>query len=376
MADGRTVAVLGSFAPSLVNFRGPLLGALAARGQRVFALAPAIDEGTAAALRALGAVPVSVPLGNTSVDPRKLRAAERALAGVLRELAPDLLLAYTITPIAVGAGAARAAGVPRFAALVTGLGYPFGGGWRPKRVAVRLGAMALYRAALGEADVAIFQNRDDLAHFRRLRLLPGGLRTGVVNGSGVDLLRFAPAPPPEPAAGRTFLMVARLLRDKGVREYGEAAAALRREFPDARCVLVGYRDGGPDAIGEAELAAIVAGGVEYAGRLDDVRPALAGAGVYVLPSYREGTPRTVLEAMATGRAVVTTDAPGCRETVREGVNGLLVPPRDAGALAAAIRRFAVEPGLAERMGEASLRIARERYDVAKVNAAMLRLLAL
>ncbi len=265
--------------------------------------------------------------------------------------------------------------MPRFAALVTGLGYPFLGGWRPKRVAVRLGAKALYRRALARADVAIFQNGDDLAHFRQLRLLPGGLRTGVVDGSGVDLGRFAPALLPA-RPGRTFLMIARLLRGKGVREYGEAAAILRREFPDARCLLVGYRDGGPDSVSEAELAGIVAGGVEYAGRLVDVRAAIASAGVYVFPSYREGTPRTVLEAMAMARAVVTTDAPGCRKTVEAGVNGFLVLPRDAGALAAAMRHFVVEPGLAERMGEASLRIARERYDVRKVNAAMLRLLEL
>ena len=135
--------------------------------------------------------------------------------------------------------------------------------------------------------------------------------------------------------------------------------------------LAGWLDEAPDAIGQAELDSIVAGGVEDLGRLADVRQALAETGVYVLPSYREGTPRTVLEAMAMGRAVITTNAPGCRGTVVDGDNGLLVPVADSDALYRAMRRFVEEPELAGRMGKASLRLVREKFDVDKVNAAIL-----
>ena len=166
-------------------------------------------------------------------------------------------------------------------------------------------------------------------------------------------------------------MIARYLRDKGIREYGAAAARLKAEFPEVRIRLAGWLDEAPDAIGQAELDRIVAGGVEDLGRLADVRPAIAGSSVYVLPSYREGTPRTVLEAMALGRAVVTTDAPGCRGTVEDGSQRIPRPGGRSGRAPrgdAAIRR-GTGPGPADGRGVASAR-PRE-VDVNKVNAAIL-----
>jgi glycosyltransferase involved in cell wall biosynthesis len=258
--------------------------------------------------------------------------------------------------------------VPFFAAMITGMGYAFLGGLAPKRVAIRLVAMLMYRRALAASRLVIFQNEDDRRDFARLHLLPADKPTLLVNGSGVDLDRFTPEPVP---AEISFLMIARYLRDKGIREYGAAAARLKAEFPEIRIRLAGWLDEAPDAISRAELDSILAGGVEDLGQLTDVRPAIALASVYVLPSYREGTPRTVLEAMAIGRAVITTDAPGCRNTVVDGDNGFLVPAGDSEALYRAMRRFVEEPALAQRMGEASLRIVREKFDVNKVNVAIL-----
>lgn len=364
----RKVLLLGSFAPSLIIFRGPLIAAMVERGHEVFAAAPDIDPDTAAKLVALGATPVPVVLGRTSLNPVATWRSGRQLREVVTRIAPDVMIAYTIKPVVLGAIAARAAGVRCFAAMITGLGYAFLGGLNPKRLAIRLVAMLMYRRALAASQLVIFQNEDDRADFRRLRLLPAAKPTVVVNGSGVDLDHYRPEPVP---ARISFLMIARYLRDKGIREYGAAAARLKAEFPDVRIRLAGWLDEAPDAIGQAELDRIVAGGVEDLGRLDDVRPAIAQASVYVLPSYREGTPRTVLEAMAMGRAVITTDAPGCRGTVADGETGLLVPVADADALYAAMRRFVEEPALAERMGEASLRRVRETFDVHKVNAAIL-----
>lgn len=364
----RKVLLLGSYAPSLINFRGPLIAAMVERGHEVFAAAPDIDADVAAKLVALGATPVPVVLGRTSLNPLATWRSGRELGALVKRIAPDVMIAYTIKPVVLGAAAARAARVPCFAAMITGMGYAFLGGLHPKRLAVRLVAMLMYRRALAASQLVIFQNEDDRSDFRRLRLLPPARPSLVVNGSGVDLDHFEPRPAP---AGTSFLMIARFLRDKGIREYGAAAARLKSEFPKVTFRLAGWLDESPDSISRVELDSILAGGVEDLGRLADVRPALANSSVYVLPSYREGTPRTVLEAMALGRAVITTDAPGCRGTVVDGVNGLLVPVADAEALYRAMRRFVEEPELAGKMGEKSLQLVRERFDVNQVNSAIL-----
>jgi glycosyltransferase involved in cell wall biosynthesis len=361
------VILFGSYAPSLINFRGPLIRALIGRGHQVFALAPDLSEEVAAQLRALGAEPVEIALERASLDPRRVWDTAGRAERRFRALRPDVVIAYTITPIVVAAAAARAVGA-RFVPMITGLGYPFLGGWHPRRLAIRIAAILMYRRALCHAEIVLFQNKDDLRDFRRYRALRADSRAALVNGSGVDLAHFAARPPP---SHLSFLMIARFLKDKGIREYGEAAARLKREHPDISFRLAGWLDRSPDSISSAELDAIVSGGVEYLGKLDDVRDAIAQCSVYVLPSYREGTPRSVLEAMAIGRAVVTTDAPGCRETVVEGENGFLVPPRDAMGLESAMRRFIAEPDVAARMGAASRRIAEEKFDVAKVNGAIL-----
>jgi glycosyltransferase involved in cell wall biosynthesis len=167
-------------------------------------------------------------------------------------------------------------------------------------------------------------------------------------------------------------MIGRLLRNKGVREYAMAAARLRQRFPSTRCLLVGWIDDNPDAISGEELEQWVrSGAVEFLGQLEDVRPAIAKASVYVLPSYREGTPRTVLEAMAMGRPIITTDAPGCRETVVAGENGYLVPVGSVDGLLAAMERFIDRPEQAVAMGARSRAIAERKYDVNKVNGIML-----
>jgi glycosyltransferase involved in cell wall biosynthesis len=168
-------------------------------------------------------------------------------------------------------------------------------------------------------------------------------------------------------------MIARLVRDKGIREFAAAAKRIKAAHPDIPISLVGPFDPSPDSLRHDELDELVACGVDYRGAMPDVRPAIADCSVFVLPSfYREGTPRSVLEAMAMGRAIVTTDMPGCRETVREGVNGFLVPPHDSDALYRAMIRFVDEPELAAPMGAASRELAEAKYDVREVNANLLR----
>lgn len=368
----RTVLVNASYAPSLVNFRGPLIRAMVAAGHRVHASAPVLSGETAKAVAALGAEPHAVPLARTGLNPLADLGYMRAIRRLVRETGADLVLGYTIKPCIWGSLAARAEGVES-ASLVTGLGYAFIPGKGLVRRLVAGLSRRLWRAATGANRVVIFQNPDDRADFIAAGALGDPAKARMVDGSGVDTAHFAPAPLPPEAS---FLMIARLLGNKGVREYGEAAARLSGEGLPARFRLAGFFDEGPDGIDRAEFDRWCAAGLEYLGPLDDVRGAIAEANVYVLPSYREGTPRTVLEAMAMGRAVITTDAPGCRETVRPGETGLLLPVRDSAATADAMRTLAADPALRLRMGEAGRRFCEEKYAVEKVNRAMLTYLGL
>ena len=367
--SGKMLLLLGSFAPSLVHFRGPLIASIVERGHRVIAAAPSISADVAEKLRQLGAEPRELELVNASLNPASMLQSLRQVRALIREVRPDVLIAYTVKPVVLGAIAAKAERVPRIVSLITGVGYAFTGGRELKRLISRAIATPLYRLALSRSDVVIFQNPDDEALFRDFGMVPGGRETHIVNGSGIDLDHFATAPLPERPS---FLMIARLLKDKGIREFASAAKRLKAGHPEVPIALVGYLDPSPDSLTQAELDDLVQHGIDYKGRMSDVRPAISEASVYVLPSYREGTPRSVLEAMAVGRAIITTDAPGCRETVVHGVNGLLVPPRNADALYEAMMRFVSEPGLAARMGPQSRAIAEAKYDVHKVNAEMLR----
>jgi glycosyltransferase involved in cell wall biosynthesis len=327
--------LMAGFAESIVTFSRPMIEALLAGGLAVHVSAPYLTAG-----------------GDT---PKTLEA--KGLVG------------YTIKPVIYGSLAAWLSGVPQRFALVTGLGYAFQG--EGQRGRLKALVQRLYALALAQAHQVFFQNPDDEALFRQRGILAAGTPSCVVNGSGVDVASYTVAPlPPGPPR---FLLIARLLGDKGVREYAQAARRIRAAHPGVQCALVGWIDSNPNAIAQHELDAWVAeGSIEFLGRLADVRPAIADCSVYVLPSYREGTPRTVLEAMAMGRAIITTDAPGCRETVVDGDNGCLVPVKSVDALEQAMLKFINAPALAARMGQRARQVAEEKYDVHKVNAVMLR----
>jgi len=264
-------------------------------------------------------------------------------------------------------------GYPGGAALIEGLGYAFVEGGVPsslKRRLLRTGLKHLYRLALARAHKVFFLNPDDLSLFTEEGLVIPS-KAVLLGGIGVDLEEWSPAPPH--LAPMTFTLIARLLREKGVREFVEAARRVKARHPEVRFLLIGPLDTNPGAIGEAEVRRWVEEGLlEWVPWTDDVRPYLRRTSVYVLPSYyREGVPRSTQEAMAMARPVITTDAPGCRETVVHGVNGFLVPPRNAEALAEAMEEFVREPGLIERMGQESRRLAEERFEMRKVNTKLI-----
>lgn len=369
------VMVIGGYSPSLLNFRGALLQSMVEAGHQVVACGPEDDAGVRQGLKSMGVEFQSIPVQRAGIGPVADLRTWRTIGAKYRALQPDIVLAYTAKPVIYSCLARLLCRKPKVYSLITGLGYGFGEDSPRQRWVGRL-VKALYRAAMRFSSGVVFQNPDDLAVFRQQRLLPEGLPARVVNGSGVDLAHFRPHPlPDEPR----FLLIARLLVEKGVREYVAAARVVKQTYPDAVFELAGPLDSNPGSVSKSELQAWVDEGLlVYSGELQDVRPALARCSVFVLPSYyREGTPRTLLEAMATGRPIITTDAPGCRETVEHGVNGLLVPPRDAGALAEAMIQMIEAPDEeVQRMADASLAMAREKFDVHKVNQQMLEIMGI
>ncbi|WP_421921674.1 glycosyltransferase family 4 protein [Marinobacter salarius] len=371
------VLFLGSLASSLRNFRGSLISAVREHGHSVYTAAPGLHEDTETIgwLSERGIESYSVSLSRAGLSPLGDLTTLRQLVRLMQRVQPEYFLGYTIKPVIWGLIAAWIARVPNRAALVTGLGYAFTGEAKGKRALVQGVARALYRFALRRATLIFFQNPDDRADFQRLGLLPNNVPVVVVNGSGVDVEAFSPTPLTKKPL--RFLLIARLLGDKGIREYAAAAAEIRTRHPDVEFHLVGGLDPNPDGISETEVRKWHdAGDIVWEGALLDVRPSIADSHVYVLPSYREGTPRTVLEAMAMGRPVITTDAPGCRETVVNGENGYLVPVKSVDALVDAMLRFIEKPELIATAGARARQLVEERYDVRKVNEVMLKAMGL
>lgn len=369
----QSLALISSFAFSIANFRGPLVEAMVAAGVRVYALAPDYDESTREAVRRLGAEPIDISLDRTGMRPVRDAIDWIRLTRLLRRLKPDATLSYFIKPVIYGSLAAKMAGVPNRYALVAGLGYAFtpdGSRETLKRKVLRSVASTLYAIAFRACRRVFFQNGDDIAELTGVGVIQP-TKAFLLHGTGVDLERLSPAPHVEHPM--TFLLMARLLREKGICEYAEAARTVLKTHPTARFLLLGGLDSNPGGLSRDEVAGWVAEGIiEWHGHVDDVRPWIAQSSVYVLPSYyREGKPRSTQEAMAMARPVITTDAPGCRDTVVEGVNGFLVPVRNSTALAEAMRRFVDDPALISRMGRESRGIAEERFDVHKINRIML-----
>lgn len=361
-AHGRRIAVVANTAWYLANFRLNLMLALRAAGHEVVAVAP--DGGDAARLQAQGLLFEPVPISGAGTNPLHEIGSVFALARVFRRHRVDLVLSYTPKGNLYSALACIPAG-RCFVPNVSGLGRTF-----IRQSLVTRVVKLLYRGTFGRARHVFFQNQDDLDTFVRAGLVPARL-TERLPGSGVDLQRFQPsAPPPRDAGAPVFLLVARMLWDKGIGEYVKAARQVRAQHPGARFQLLGFTDvANPSAITRQQIDQWVSEGVvEYLGATEDVRPCLAEADCVVLPSnYREGVPRTLLEAAATARPVITTDAPGCRDTVRHGITGWLCQPADASDLARCMLDFIATPA-AERaqMGARARAFMEECFDERRV----------
>jgi glycosyltransferase involved in cell wall biosynthesis len=370
----RTIVISINSSWNVLNFRLGLVRALVADGHRVVVVAPR-DE-SSPRLEALGVEYREIAMDKKGLSPAAdLRLLAR-YRRILQDVGADLFLGYTPKPNVWGSLAARSLGIPVIN-NISGLGTAFiRGGWLSALVS------RLYRLALRRSATVFFQNPEDRDLFVRKRLVRAE-RARLLPGSGIDLERFRPPPAGDRLGGAfRFLLVGRVIRDKGVLEYVEAARRLRRRWPEVRFQLLGFLDAeNRTAIPAATVRLWVDEGViDYVGAADDVRAHVAGADCVVLPSYREGLPRTLLEAAAMGRPLIATDVPGCRQLVRDGVNGLLCAVRDAASLAQAMERM-LEASPAQRAawGAEARAIAEREYSeelvIARYREAIAALLA-
>jgi len=283
---------------------------------------------------------------------------------LLKELNPNKIFTYQAKTVIYGCIASKMLGIKEIYPLIAGLGSVYLSEGIKAKV-IRCILSIEYRIALRGIKVIFFQNNDDLETYKKYKIITGKNHVVMIPGSGVNTEQFHPVPLPEVFA---FLFIGRLIRDKGIVEYLEACREIKERHPEVRCMLVGPYDSNPSAIKEKDLQPYIdEGTIEYFGEQSDVKKYLTQCNVYVLPSYREGLPKTVLEAMACGRAIITTDAPGCRETVKNGENGLLIPIKDTKVLVTAMERLIINPEETREMGDKGRIRVKERFDVSIVN---------
>jgi glycosyltransferase involved in cell wall biosynthesis len=345
---------------NVANFRRPIVEAMIADGHRVTVLAPRDDS--VAALERLGCRFLPLEMSVKGLNPMQEVKLIGRMRKIFRTERPDAIFSYTIKNNIFGALAARALGIP-FIPNVTGLGTAFLSGGFLQRI-----AEGLYRRAFRNLGVVFFQNEDDRDLFLERRLVTQQ-QARLLPGSGIDLIHFAATDYPPESDAPVLLMIARLLRDKGVLEYVAAARKVKSDHPRARFQLLGAVDAANrTAIDAATVKSWQEEGViEYLGTADDVRPHIAAAYCVVLPSYREGAPRTLIEAAAMARPLIATDVPGCRSVVDDGVTGYLCKVRDADDLAWRVDTFlALPPPERAQMGLAGRAKVAKSFDQAIV----------
>lgn len=370
----KKIVIVTSVCQSLINFRKELIILFIKQGYEVVAIASNHEDNYIKKLTEMGVVYHEIPINVTGLNPLKDIIGMWKLIQLLRNYKPDIFFAYTVKPIVIGTIAARMCKIKRRYSMLTGLGYLFGED-RSKKGLIKNLAYRIFRLALNLNHRVIFQNKDDLNELVQKNFI-NREKTALVNGSGINLKKYSSKGFTLNKDEIVFLTMTRLIRDKGIYQFVEAAKNIKNKYPKTRFFVLGGIYNSPNAVPKDQVGKWVSDGIiEYYGKVNDVIPFLSQAHIYVLASYyREGIPRSILEAMAMSKVIITTNMPGCKETVTEGLNGYLVPPRDSIALANAMEKCILNQILLQKMGEESLNKARNRFNVDKVNEMMLTLL--
>lgn len=368
--NNKTIMVITPHTPSLICFRLDMMNTFIKKGYKVIAIGQESETEWIPRLGQYGINYISIPIVRNGLNIFEDLKTLKTLYFVLKSEMPEKVFLYQAKAVVYGSVAARFLDIEAYS-LISGLGSIFRGTSTKSRILRQIMKLQ-YKFALKRNAAVIFHNQDDMSMFLKWKLVALE-KCKVVGGSGVNTNQFTYSP--INADTTVFLMVSRLIRDKGVKEYLEACKLLKSDFPDVECMLVGPFDTNPSALQKSELDAYLPY-VDYYGEQKDVKPFLQKCTVFVLPSYHEGLPKSVLEAMAVGRAIITTDAPGCRETVEIGKNGFLVPVQEAKALHEKMRYMVMHPEEQAAMGKISRTYVEEKYSSDKVNEQIMEIMGI
>jgi glycosyltransferase involved in cell wall biosynthesis len=371
--EKKRILLIASYAGSLIRFRGDFIKSLIRNGFEVFTASPDYTKYDSETLKGMGAIPIEFNLQRTGLNPFKDLKSILKLKSIIKDNQIDLVLPYTVKPVIYGSIAANICKVPVIS-LITGLGYAFTGLSTKARVLQNFNE-ALYKLSIRKNKVIVFQNRDDYQLFLDRNVISKQQKVDFVSGSGVNLKQFT-FKEKNPTDNVSFLLVARLIEEKGIVLYMEAAKILKAKYPKAEFHLIGSLETSPSAINEDELNQLHNEKViVFHGGQSNIEEHLHKNDIFVLPSYyREGLPRTTLEACACGNPIITTDSVGCREAVREGENGFLIEPHNLEALVISMEYFIIHPDKIREMGINSRKYAEERFDVNIINKDLVNLI--
>jgi len=374
------IIMIGTLASSFLGFRADLIKALLEKNHTVYAFTSEYSSEDLKEMDKLGAIPVTYNLNRSGLNPIADIKSTYALSEKIKKIAPDLVFSYFAKPVIFGTLAAKIAKVPRVIGMLEGLGYAFTEqpeGLSKKVKLIKNIQIFLYKIALPQLDNIIFLNPDDpkdLLEAYHIKVK----QVDILGGIGLDLDDYNYQPIETIDSPINFLFIGRMLKEKGIHDFVAAAKIVKKIYPNVQFTVLGAIDSfNPGALQQSELDILVSLNIiNYPGQVDNVQKWIAASHIFVLPSYREGVPRSTQEAMAVGRAVITTDVPGCRETVIDGVNGFLIEKWNPQALAQKMIYFIEHPEDIEKMGYESYKIAQEKFDADKVNKRLINMLGL
>lgn len=371
------IIIIGTTASSIYSFRKDLIQSLTREGNEIYAFISEYQNDDLLKVKELGAFPVIYNQNRGGLNPLADIKSTLKLAKTIKSINPDIVFSYFVKPVIFGTLAAKIAKVPKIVGMLEGLGYSFTEqpeGFSKKAKVIKSIQIALYKLALPQLDNLIFLNPDDPQDLiKKYSIKVKNIH--VLGGIGLDLEDYTYQTPPNTNT-INFLFIGRLLKEKGIHEFISATKIVKKDYPSAKFTVLGAIDeANPGALKKSELDQLISSGiVDYPGHVDNITDWIANNHVFVLPSYREGVPRSTQEAMAIGRPVITTDVPGCRDTVVDGVNGFLVEKWNPEALAKKMIYYIENPDQIKKMGLESYKIAQEKFDVHRVNKRLLKIL--
>ena len=374
------IILIGTVASSFYGFRADLIRILLKKGYQVYAFTSEYTTEDLKKIEQLGAIPVTYTLNRGGLNPLADIISTYNLSKKIKAINPDLVFSYFSKPVIFGSLAAKLAKAPRVVGMLEGLGYTFTAqpeGLSKKTQLIKKIQIFLYKIALPQLDQLIFLNPDDPKDLLEKYAI-NVKNVEVLGGIGLNLQDYSYQVLSNIHLPLKFLFIGRLLKEKGIHEFVQAAKLVKKVYPESQFTVLGAIDHhNLGALQQSDLDTLISSNIiQYPGHVSNIKDWIADSHVFVLPSYREGVPRSTQEAMAIGRAVITTDVPGCRETVVDGVNGFLVPKWDSEALAEKMIYFIENPDQIQLMGAESYKIAVEKFDAEKVNQRLVNILGL